>query len=109
MDGRTIGANGNVAARQASEEPMSMILYLGFSGIWSEILLADLTFSTVMHIDYVRVYQKKGQVKITCDPPGYPTTDFIEDYPVAYRDPNIIKWDNTGYFMAENQLMNGCS
>ena len=89
MDGRAIGPNGNVAARQVSEEPMSMVLNLGISGAWGEILFGDLLFPTIMHIDYVRIYQKPGQTSITCDPPGYPTTDYIKNHANAYNNPNL--------------------
>ena len=41
------------------------------------LVITDLVFPTVMHIDYVRIYQKAGQESITCDPPGYPTTEYI--------------------------------
>ena len=89
MDGRAIGPNGNVGARVVSQEPMSMVLNLGISGAWSEILMADLVFPTIMHIDYVRIYQKAGQENITCDPPGYPTTEYIKNHLVAYNNPNL--------------------
>jgi beta-glucanase (GH16 family) len=89
MDGRAIGPNGNVGARQVSQEPMAMVLNLGISGSWSQILLADLKFPTIMHIDYVRIYQKAGQTSVTCDPPGYPTTQYIEDHLAAYHNPNF--------------------
>jgi beta-glucanase (GH16 family) len=89
MDGRAIGPNGNVGAREVSQEPMSMVLNLGISGAWGEILMADLVFPTIMHIDYVRIYQKAGQENITCDPPGYPTTEYIKNHPVAYNNPNL--------------------
>lgn len=81
MDGRAIGPNGNIAARQVSQEPMSMILNLGISNSWSEVLIGDLKFPTIMHIDYVRIYQKPGQESVTCDPPGYPTTEYIKNHP----------------------------
>lgn len=89
MDGRAIGPNGNIGARQVSEEPMSMVLNLGISPAWGAILLADLKFPTVMHIDYVRIYQKPGQTSITCDPPGYPTTDYIANHADAYNNVNL--------------------
>jgi beta-glucanase (GH16 family) len=125
MDGRAIGPNGNVAARQVSQEPMSIILNLGISGSWSEILIGDLKFPTIMHIDYVRIYQKPGQVSVTCDPPGYPTTDYIKEHPAAYLNPNFTvcsfsfleelkpqlkvlqKWEQTGYSWPKNQFT-GC-
>ena len=89
MDGRAIGPNGNVAARVVSEEPMSMVLNLGMSGAWGEVNLANLKFPTIMHIDYVRIYQKPGQTSITCDPPGYPTTEWIANHGEAYNNPNL--------------------
>lgn len=89
MDGKAIGQNGNIAARQVSEEPMSIVLNLGMSKSWSEIQMDNLTFPTVMHIDYVRLYQKPGQESVTCDPPGYPTTEYIVNHPKAYRNPNL--------------------
>lgn len=89
MDGRAVGQNGNVAARLVSEEPMSMILNLGISDSWSEILFGDLVFPTIMNIDYVRIYQRPGQTSVTCDPPGYPTTQYIADHPLAYNNANL--------------------
>ena len=89
MDGRAVGPNGNVNARLVSEEPMSLILNLGISNSWSEIRMGQLKFPTIMHIDYVRIYQKEGEEMITCDPPGYPTTKYIADHPKAYRNPNL--------------------
>jgi beta-glucan synthesis-associated protein KRE6 len=89
LDGRAMGPNGNVGARQISQEPMSMVLNLGFSASWSQILLADLVFPTVMHVDYVRIYQKPGQQSTTCDPPGYPTTEYIKNHPEPYNNANL--------------------
>lgn len=89
MDGRAIGPNGNIGARLVSEEPMSMVLNLGISSAWGEILFGDLVFPTTMYIDYVRIYQKEGQEIITCDPPGYPTTEYIQNHPGAYNNPNL--------------------
>ncbi|TVY93414.1 Beta-glucan synthesis-associated protein [Lachnellula willkommii] len=107
LDGRAIGPNGNVGARQISEEPMSMVLNLGFSASWTQILLADLKFPTVMHVDYVRIYQKPGQNSTTCDPPGYPTTDYIANHAAAYENVNFTSWNDTGYSWPTNKLT-GC-
>ena len=89
MDGRAIGPNGNAGARVVSEEPMSMVLNLGMSGSWGAMDIADLKFPTVMHIDYVRIYQKPGEESITCDPPGYPSTEYIANHMEAYTNPNL--------------------
>lgn len=89
MDGRAIGPNGNIQARQISHEPMSMILNLGYSNSWTEIMYDKLRFPTIMRVDYVRWYQKKGQNMVTCDPPGWETTDYIRDHMSAYTNPNF--------------------
>ena len=89
MDGRAVGPNGNVGARQVSQEPMSIVLNLGFSQAWTWIDQPYLVFPTVMNIDYVRVYQKPGMTSVTCDPPGYPTTQYIQNHTAAYNNPNL--------------------
>jgi beta-glucanase (GH16 family) len=125
MDGRAIGANGNAAPRLVSEEPMSMVLNLGFSGSWGAINLAGLKFPTTMHIDYVRIYQKPGEENITCDPPGYPTTEYIANHGEAYNNPNLTvsllllsnmrisanilqHWNQTSYAWPKNTLTGNC-
>ena len=116
MDGRAIGANGNIQARQVSEEPMSLILNLGISNSWTWIDWEQLKFPAVMRVDYVRWYQKKGEEKlVTCDPPGFETTQYIKDHINAYTNPNFTvsfasqgktedmwanqmqQWDQTGH------------
>lgn len=66
-----------------------MILNLGISNSWSWIDFANLNFPTTMHVDYVRIYQKAGHESVTCDPPGYPTTQYIAKHPAAYQNPNF--------------------
>lgn len=89
MDGRAIGPNGNIKARQISEEPMSLILNLGISNSWTWIDWEHLTFPAVMRVDYVRWYQKKGETMVTCDPPGFETTQYIKEHINAYTNPNF--------------------
>ncbi|KAI1007188.1 Beta-glucan synthesis-associated protein [Podosphaera aphanis] len=108
MDGRAIGPNGNIAARLVSQEPMSVILNLGMSSSWTQISHDNLKFPTVMHVDYVRLYQRSGKTSVTCDPPGYPTTDFIKSHPLAYQNQNMTKWDDTGYMWPRNKIQSGC-
>jgi len=88
FDARAIGPNGNIGQRLISEEPMSMIVNLGISNNWVQIDWEKLAFPTVMRIDYVRLYQKEGQEMVTCDPPGYETTEYIANHPEAYNNPN---------------------
>ena len=89
LSGDAIGPNGNVNARLISEEPMSIILNLGMSNSWTQIDWEHLKFPTTMHVDYVRWYQKAGQESVTCDPPGYETTEYIKKHPKAYNNPNL--------------------
>ena len=89
MNGQAIGPNGNIGARVVAEEPMSIILNLGISNAWTGIKLATLKFPTMMRIDYVRWYQKAGQHSVTCDPPGYETTEYIKAHPSAYNNYNL--------------------
>jgi beta-glucanase (GH16 family) len=89
LDGRAIGPNGNIKARQVSEEPMSLILNLGVSNSWTWIDWEHMKFPAVMRIDYVRWYQKKGETMVTCDPPGFETTKYIKDHINAYTNPNF--------------------
>jgi beta-glucanase (GH16 family) len=89
LDGRAVGENGNIKARQISQEPMSMILNLGLSNAWTWINWDQLKFPTTMRFDHVRWYQKKGQEMVTCDPPGFETTDYIKKHLKAYTNPNL--------------------
>lgn len=88
FDARAIGPNGNIGQRMISEEPMSLVMNLGISNAWVNIDWTGLKFPTVMRIDYVRWYQKEGEEMVTCDPPGYETTEYIKNHPEAYNNPN---------------------
>ncbi|KAF2719291.1 glycoside hydrolase family 16 protein [Polychaeton citri CBS 116435] len=109
FDGRAIGPNGNIGSRLVSEEPMSMVLNLGFSHAWVDVQFQDLRFPTVMYVDYVRWYQNPDEEMVTCDPPGYETTEYIKNHPKAYNNPNYTHWEDAGYDWPKNTLMNGCS
>ncbi|KAF1823873.1 glycoside hydrolase family 16 protein [Dissoconium aciculare CBS 342.82] len=108
FDARAIGPNGNIGQRVIAEEPLSLILNLGFSRNWVDIDFASVFFPTVMQIDYVRWYQPKDARMVTCDPPGYETTEYIKNHPEAYNNPNLTLWDETPYAWPKNKLMHGC-
>ncbi|KAJ4364406.1 beta-glucan synthesis-associated protein [Neocucurbitaria cava] len=108
LDGRAIGPNGNVQARQISEEPMSLILNLGISNSWTWIDWANLVFPAVMRVDYVRWYQKPGEDMVTCDPPGFETTEYIKSHKNAYSNPNLTRWDDTGHAWPKHKLNSNC-
>lgn len=46
--------------------------------------LVPAEFPGHLRIDYVRVYQKKGQKSITCDPKDYPTSEYINNHMDLY-------------------------
>lgn len=50
-------------------------------------------FPAEMLIDYVRVYQRKGQTNIGCDPKGFPTMDYINRHYDSYSNPNLTLWN----------------
>lgn len=64
-----------------------------------------MTFPSEMHIDYVRVYQRNGATNVGCDPPDYPTANYIENHPSAYGNPNWTSWANAGYSRPKNSLV----
>lgn len=103
-----IGPNGNVGARQISKEPMSIVLNLGISNSWAYIDWNALYWPSIMRIDYVRVYQPSDAVSTTCDPPDYPTYDYIKDHWNAYQDANLTSWAMAGYAFPPTQLLNEC-
>ncbi|TFK35297.1 beta-glucan synthesis-associated protein-domain-containing protein [Crucibulum laeve] len=88
------GPDGSgVGQRLIPEEPMSIILNLGISESWQTIDLSTMSFPSEMKFDYVRVYQRKGSVNTGCNPPDYPTADYITNHLSAYQDVNKTKWD----------------
>jgi beta-glucanase (GH16 family) len=89
LDGRALGPNGNIQTRPISQEPMSLVLNLGISNSWTWINWEELVFPTVLQVDYVRWYQKKGEEMVTCDPPGFETTQYISEHIRAYTNPNF--------------------
>ena len=51
---------------------------------WQDIDLTTMVFPAEMLIDYVRVYQRDGETNVGCDPPDYPTQDYINNHYSAY-------------------------
>ncbi|KJA16007.1 glycoside hydrolase family 16 protein [Hypholoma sublateritium FD-334 SS-4] len=94
-----------ISQRLISEEPMSIVLNLGLSQNWQNITLSTMIFPAEMKFDYVRVYQRKGQTNVGCDPSNYPTADYIANHPVAYSNPNGTTWP---YQKPKNSMYDGC-
>ena len=51
---------------------------------WQTIDLSTLIFPAEYKIDYVRVYQRTGQLNTGCSPRDYPTEDYINNHMEAY-------------------------
>ncbi|KAK2459278.1 hypothetical protein APHAL10511_008699 [Amanita phalloides] len=91
--GPDTGSDGSqVGQRLIPEEPMSIVLNLGMSANWQSIDLSTMMFPAELRFDYVRVYQRKGQTNIGCNPKNYPTTDYINNHIEAYTNPNMTTW-----------------
>ena len=97
LDSRAIGPNGNVGQRVIPKEPMSIIANFGMSTGFSQINFTGIatTLPATMRFDYIRIYQPEDAVSITCDPPGYPTTQYIKEHMDAYSNPNKTLWYDT--------------
>ncbi|KAK4702195.1 beta-glucan synthesis-associated protein KRE6, partial [Phenoliferia sp. Uapishka_3] len=105
----SVGPNApaQIGQRLISEEPMYIILNLGLSSSFQTINYADLTFPAHMLVDYVRVYQRADSPNIGCDPPGMPTSKYIQSHLNAYSNPNFTTWEEAGYTFPKNS-MEGC-
>ncbi|CCJ28828.1 unnamed protein product [Pneumocystis jirovecii] len=106
MKAESVGPNGKIGQRLISEEPMAFVINLAMSESFAKIEWGRLQFPAIMRVDWVRIYQETPM--ITCDPPGYPTTKYIKEHPIAYYNNNITTWENTGYQWPKNRLMNEC-
>ncbi|OMP85428.1 Beta-glucan synthesis-associated protein KRE6 [Diplodia seriata] len=107
LDARAIGPNGNVAQRVIPEEPMSLIINFGMSDSFSAINLTGIasTLPATMRIDYIRIYQDEDNELMTCDPPGYPTTDYIASHPEPYSNINLTRWYDSISFLIIRWLL----
>ncbi|BGP13216.1 hypothetical protein JCM10213v2_001135 [Rhodosporidiobolus nylandii] len=93
-----------ISQRPISEEPI--ILNLGISESFQQPQWGRIQFPGEFRIDYVRLYQKKGQ-SLGCDPKSHPTRDYIESHPALYNDPNITVFSQSNYTRPRNRLAAG--
>ncbi|KAJ9300854.1 CAZyme family GH16 [Paecilomyces variotii] len=110
VDGRSIGPNGNVGQRVIPTEPMSIVMNFGMSNGFSSINMTGIgkLLPATMRVDYIRIYQDPDENLVTCDPPGYETTEYIKNHPEAYSNPNLTHWEQTPYDWPKNTLVHGC-
>lgn len=97
-----------ISQRPIPEEPMYIIINLGMSENFGEVDLKHLTFPANLIIDWVRVYQPKDAVSVGCDPDGFPTTAYINQFPEAYTNANLTTWKQYGQTFPKNNLTEAC-
>lgn len=131
LDARAIAENGNIGQRVIPMEPMSIIMNLGMGMSFAPInkTIHEL-MPAYMRFDYVRIYQDPDNTSVTCDPPGWETTEYIKKHKKAYDNPNITTWwvffflclssfiklirnvslrADAGYDWPKNSFVHGCS
>jgi beta-glucanase (GH16 family) len=93
LDARAIGPNGNIGQRMIPLEPMSMVMNLGMADNFAPQNKSIREYMPAfLHVDYVRIYQDPDDVSVTCDPPGWETTEYIETHRKAYDNANLTTW-----------------
>lgn len=55
-----------------------IIINLGMSKNFGNIDFDHLVFPNHMRVDYIRVYQDMQNINVGCNPPGFPTEDYID-------------------------------
>jgi len=71
--------------------------------------LEHLTFPTTLSLDYVRVYQYEDSINIGCNPPDFPTQDYINTYIEAYTNPLLTTWvDDYNQTVPKNSFLGQC-
>lgn len=111
-----VGADpvAQISARAIPQEPLYLIMNLGMSPGFSSIDFENLPMPAHMSIDYVRVYQYEDAINYGCDPPNYPTSNYINNFIEAYTNPNITTWTNPpeeggyGQTFPKNRLIDTC-
>ncbi|CUA76044.1 putative beta-glucan synthesis-associated protein C23H3,11c [Schizosaccharomyces pombe 972h-] [Rhizoctonia solani] len=98
-------AMAEIQSRPIAEEPMAIVLNLAISESFQAVDVANMVFPSEFKVDYVRVYQRKGEKNVGCDPKDYPTAQYIRDHLDVYTNANITKWP---YSFPKNSQYDGC-
>lgn len=86
-----------------------IILNLGMSKNFGDVDLEHLTFPTTMSVDWIRVYQPADAVNVGCDPKGFPTSAYINQYIEAYTNANLTTWvDDYKQVIPKNSWLGEC-
>lgn len=77
----------NLGMSRMSFPPLLVVAELKLLWIenWQKVDITTMQFPAEMLIDYVRVYQRKGATNVGCNPPDYPTADYINNHKDAYE------------------------
>lgn len=108
-------------------EPMSLVMNMGMADNFAPQNHTIREFMpALLRFDYVRIYQDPDDESVTCDPPGYETTKYIEQHRKAYDNANYTNWyvslsfltiidsltivprDDAGYHWPKNSYMHEC-
>jgi beta-glucanase (GH16 family) len=98
-----------IGARPIPQEPMYLIMNLGMSTNFGFVDIDHLPFPVTMSVDWIRVYQRADSINYTCDPPDFPTQDYINTYIEAYTNPNLTTWkDDYQQAIPKNRFLGQC-
>lgn len=93
LDARAIGPNGNIGQRTIPLEPLALIMNMGMADNFAPQNKSIIDYMpAILRFDYVRIYQDPDDESVTCDPPGYETTKYIEKHRKAYDNVNFTTW-----------------
>ncbi|CAE7232687.1 unnamed protein product [Rhizoctonia solani] len=106
---RTFRSDNDLYRKSPWQVLWYMIINLGISPNFGGIDFEHLTFPATMLVDWIRVYQPKDSHNIGCDPPDFPTRDYINTYIEAYTNPNLTTWvDDYKQVVPKNRLVDQC-
>lgn len=110
-DGQT-----EISSRYLTREPMYVIINLAMSSGFSHPDWPHINFPGKFMIDWIRLYQNEGEEAVGCDPPDYPTKDYIERHWEAYHNANLTTWTEPkglragyGHSFPKNRLLTKCT
>ncbi|PKI84936.1 hypothetical protein MVES1_001338 [Malassezia vespertilionis] len=115
MDKGVLSGNDRVqiGERMFPKEPMYIIVNLGIAKGFQSIKFSGedkVQFPAQMELDYIRVYQPSDKSSAryhTCDPPDYPTANFISKHANLYQNNNLTQFTKAGYKWPKNTFNGG--
>ncbi|KAJ7618877.1 beta-glucan synthesis-associated [Mycena polygramma] len=98
-----------IDTRPVPQEPMYILANLGMSRNFGEVDTDHLTFPTTLSLDYVRVYQYEDAINIGCDPPDFPTQQYINTCVFCFSShPLLTTWvDDYKQTIPKNSFVDG--